>query len=166
MDQAAWTLLFAILAVAVPIAFYVLARYRRAAVTVLDEGKILRVLIRNTGEADIVLASSAYTVLETTSYFQRQNVVLKPKAHVQLMVNGFAAATLPVRLQSEDEAYSIIPRPHFADDLWMANCIDRCWVRFGYRATDGRQLLSAPYQIPVDSWLPVDASARTLNPRS
>jgi hypothetical protein len=177
MDIAGWTLVFAILAVVVPLGLYIYVQWPKAVVeiTSVDDTQRIHITIRNDGQVDLVIANPGYVVVEPRSHLHGRAAMVRPTmGQVAFMLkNGELHSHFPLRLQGGDEGTTEWARSHFADDVWMADCIAPCRVRGAYQTTRRRLLRqgfvvfrSAPIDVPFDDWLPADASARMVKPRS
>jgi hypothetical protein len=142
------------------------ARHQKATVWIVQlergPGTVpeIGIAIRNDGEPDLVLAQPAK--------FAIGNTIVDSIAPHRFTFgrSGFGANEFPVRMQTDDEITSYIPRSQLADGLWMLYCFESCGIRGIYQTTQGRRLQTPVFDAPVAEWLPADASARQIKPRT
>jgi hypothetical protein len=162
VDASPWTVvgtIAAILAVLVPIYHRWTDQHRRWAVTITITDPVrgsvptFDVTIRNDGRPDLIILEPA-----TVRIF---DLALSKEPPVPLQFRRGPSGP-PWRIQTEEELTSYTTITGLADALRMRGCMTRCRVRAEYRDRRDRAYRSDPFTVPVEEWLPADASARTL----
>src|SRR4051794_40092564 len=162
-DVSPWTIvgtIAAILAVLVPIYFRWEDRRRRWNITIsvvdpqTGSAPTFEVMIRNDGVPELSFPTPA-----AVRIFERK---LAKEVPIPLQFGRGCRSEPPCHIRTEEELVSSTAITGLADALRMRRCMTTCRVRAEYRDRRNRPYRSAPFMVPVEEWLPADASARTL----
>src|SRR5215213_10882728 len=165
MDVSPWTVvgtIAAILAVLVPIYHRWDDRHRKWSITISvidpEPGSVstFEVMVRNDGTPELIFPEPA-----TVHIFEREFAKEAP-IPLQFKSSRGCPHGTPCHLQTEEEMISYTTVTGLADALRMRGCMTACQVRAEYRDRRNRPYRSDPYTVPVEQWLPADASARKL----